>query len=401
MAGYNLKEGSYEKRHASDDELWSALSFVFSSKSVNDTSYKFGFLKAIIDNLYNVDEELRLTFDQLFSKFGEIYWNLVLKHGLKQKKPTRDNRETSLERVLHYAVEAYQITEPIPYESLSSAMMIDISHRIKVKCKENVVGALFEDTKHLFYSFSKRGEWIQFNPEMYSFICKHKVLIEKLNYYEWAKFLEKVNEESVSTRLLNKIDESSKRNNLSFYRRILYEEFEILKDISWGDRVIARTWPKSRNKLEFEREYELRSLDNELLCKGISTWCVIDSNTRKVERGDKIIFNGEYYPYTNYNEKTTRRLRFEIQNPDRVYDYKVLLTDLDHNLHVNNAKYLDIIYNMHATEKSAKKCRISFLNEARLNETIHILYKKEGNENYYIGYVDERVCFMAIIDTEE
>lgn len=226
MAGYNLKEGKYEERHASDDELWSALSVVFSSKSVNDTSYKFGFLKAIIDNLYNVDENLCLTFDQLFSKFGEIYWNLVLKYGLKQKKPTRDNRETALERVLHYAVETYQITEPIPYESLSPAMMIDISHRIKVKCKENVVGALFEDTKHLFYSFSKRGEWIQFNPEMYSFICKHKVLIEKLNYYEWAKFLEKVNEESLSTRLLNKIDESSKRNNLSFYRRILYEEFE-------------------------------------------------------------------------------------------------------------------------------------------------------------------------------
>lgn len=239
MAGYNLKEGSYEKRHASDDELWSALSVVFSSKSVNDTSYKFGFLKAIIDNLYNVDEDLCLTFDQLFSKFGEIYWNLVLKHGLKQKKPTRDNRETSLERVLHYAVEAYQITEPIPYESLSSAMMIDISHRIKVKCKENVVGALFEDTKHLFYSFSKRGEWIQFNPEMYSFICKHKVLIEKLNYYEWAKFLEKVNEESVSTRLLNKIDESSKRNNLSFYRRILYEEFEDKKCFYCGKTLKA------------------------------------------------------------------------------------------------------------------------------------------------------------------
>ena len=188
---------------------------------------------------------------------------------------------------------------------------------------------------------------------------------------------------------------------MNLYWVILYEEFELLKDVSWGDRVIVRTWPKSRNKLEFEREYELRSLDNELLCKGISTWCVIDSNTRKVERGDKIVFNGEYYNYTNYPEKSCRRLRFEIDKPDREYDYKVLLTDLDHNLHVNNAKYLDIIYNMHATEKSAKKCRISFLNEARLNETIHIEYKKDGNQNYYIGYVDERVCFMAIIDTEE
>ena len=61
---------------------------------------------------------------------------------------------------------------------------------------------------------------------MYEFICKHKVTIEKLNYYEWARFLESVNEESVVNHLLSKIDESAKRNNLSYYRDILFQEFE-------------------------------------------------------------------------------------------------------------------------------------------------------------------------------
>ena len=51
MAGFDLKEGMYEARNVSDDELWSAFACVFSSKSRNDSSYKFGFLKAIIDNL--------------------------------------------------------------------------------------------------------------------------------------------------------------------------------------------------------------------------------------------------------------------------------------------------------------------------------------------------------------
>ncbi|MCM1025874.1 MAG: HNH endonuclease [Roseburia sp.] len=226
MAGYDLKDGRYEERNASDDELWSAFARVFSSKSRNDSSYKYGFLKAIIDNLYNVDKDLKLTFDQLFSKFGEIYWNLILKHGLRQKAVVNDNRETYLEQVLHSAVKKYNILEPIPYESLTMAMMADISHQVKVKCKKYVVGALFEDTNRLFYSFSKQGEWIQINPVMYEFVCKHKVVIEKLNYYEWARFLEKVNEDSIATRLLDKIDESAKRNNLSVYRRILYDEFE-------------------------------------------------------------------------------------------------------------------------------------------------------------------------------
>ena len=226
MAGFDLKEGSYEKRKTSEDELWSAFACVFSSKSRNDTSYKYGFLKTIIDNIYNVDKDLKLTFDQLFSKFGEIYWNLILKHGLKQKAATLDKRETYLEQVLHSAVEKYRIIEPIPYESLTQEMMKDISHQIKIKCKKYVVGALFEDTNRLFYSFSKKEEWIQINPLMYEFICKHKVVIEKLNYYEWARFLERVNEDSVASNILLKIDESSKRNNLSYYRRILFEELE-------------------------------------------------------------------------------------------------------------------------------------------------------------------------------
>jgi len=226
MAGFNLDYGEYIPGHRSEDELWAALSYLFSSKSVKDTTYKYGFLKAILDNLYNVDENLMLTFDQLFGKFAEIYWNLVLKYNLRQKAQSKDNKTTLLEQVLYSAKEKYQIYEPIPYESLTAEMMLDIEHRVKVKCKNNVVGALYADTGKLFYSFDKKGEWIRINPVMYEFVCKHKVVIEKLNYYEWAKFLEKVNGDSDTIHLLTKIDESSKRNNLAVYRQILFDEFE-------------------------------------------------------------------------------------------------------------------------------------------------------------------------------
>lgn len=226
MAGFDLKEGNYVDREVSEDEFWSAFSCIFSSRSRNDSSYKFGFLKAIIDNLYNVDTNLKLTFDQLFSKFAEIYWNLILKYDLRQKAPTNDNRKSFIEQILLGARDKYGIVEVIPYESLSAQMMLDISHQVKMKCKTYVVGALFEDAKRLFYSFSKRDEWIQINPRMYEFICKHKVVIEKMNYYEWARFLEKVNEDKAADHILTKIDESSKRNNLSYYRQILFDEFE-------------------------------------------------------------------------------------------------------------------------------------------------------------------------------
>ena len=39
-AGASLNEGTYRDGHFSDDEMWSAFAFLFSSKSVNDTSEK-------------------------------------------------------------------------------------------------------------------------------------------------------------------------------------------------------------------------------------------------------------------------------------------------------------------------------------------------------------------------
>ena len=227
-AGYSLKEANYIERPLSDDEIWSFFAYLFSSKSANDTSYKYGFLKAILDNLYNTDYELTLTFDQLFSKFTEIYWNLVLKHHILQKNPGKLDRRSRLERVLIYGKEKYGILEDIPFESISDDMKIDICHRVKVECKRNVVGALYADLGGAFYSFSVSEEWLRINPRMYEFICKHKVAIEKLNYFEWARFLEKVNSDSAVDHLLCKIDESTlrTRSSLTYYRDILFREFE-------------------------------------------------------------------------------------------------------------------------------------------------------------------------------
>ena len=189
--------------------------------------------------------------------------------------------------------------------------------------------------------------------------------------------------------------------NMDLYWVILYEEFEILENIEWGDIVRTRTWPKSRTRLEFEREYELRNDSDKVLAKGISTWCVINTKSRKLERGDSVIFNGEYYEYTNYPEKLNRKMKFQINEPDLTYDYKVLYTDLDHNLHLNNAKYLDVLYNMHANDKRVKKVRISFVNEAHVGEVIHILYKHTEEGDLYIGLVGANTCFMAVLETEE
>ncbi len=223
VAGHDLKEGQYDPRQLNSDEIWQNLSIVFTSRSRNSTSYKYGFLKAILDNLYNVNEELVLTFDQLFSKFAEIYWNLVTKYKVEQMP---GEKTSAVETVLRSFVVKEHIAEGVPFENLKDSQKVKLSNQVKNKCKHNVVGALYGDTGQIFYSFSKRGEWIRFNPQVYEYVCKRKIAIEKLNYYEWAKYLEKVNTSESTLKLLTKLDESAKRSNLDIYRQLLFEEFE-------------------------------------------------------------------------------------------------------------------------------------------------------------------------------
>lgn len=226
VAGADLAYGEFRTENFSDDELWAALCGAFSSKASHSTSYKYAFMKAILDNLYNVDENYGLTFEQLFSKFAEVYWNLILTYQIRQMPKTKGDKNSLIERVLWDARDRYELTEGIPFESLSEEQRQAIGYQVRMKCKNNVVGALYGDTMRLFYSFDRKEQWLKLNPAMYEFLCKHKVFVEKVNYFEWARYLEKINDGENTIHLLTKLDESAKRQNLNPFRQVLYNEFE-------------------------------------------------------------------------------------------------------------------------------------------------------------------------------
>lgn len=191
---------------------------------------------------------------------------------------------------------------------------------------------------------------------------------------------------------------------LNLYWVILYITFERVGKVpSFGEKINVVTWPKVKTRLESEREYEIRDMDNNLLIKGISNWCVINAETRRIEKTDKVVFNGEFYKESNYQEKCKRRLNLTPNNVIKEYEYKVHMTDLDHNMHLNNARYLDIIYNMMREngKKDFKKCEIAYISEARLDDIITVLYFKDNDKDCYLGKVNGETCFEAILEMEE
>lgn len=256
MEGWKLSEGEYLKKPLSENDLSKIFATIFSPTSKNTTSYKFGFIKSLLDNLYNVDSSLCLSFDAVFSTFAESYWNLILKCNLNQQS----GKNAKITTILKGLFISYGYDEVIPFESLSSEQKLEIIKTVRVECSKYVIGALFEDSLQSLYSFSKKTKIIQFNPDVYRYMCRNKVMLEKVNYFEWSRFLEKVNPEDLTHEISNKLDESTQRSKLSMYEQILYEEFEchncfycgkVLKDKIQVDHFIPWSFVKEDRLYNF------------------------------------------------------------------------------------------------------------------------------------------------------
>ena len=230
MAGWNLKFGELKDQDVNEEKYWSLFNFVFSDSSRKRNTYKFGLIKSILDNLFNgsdTDAGFYISYYDLFAKFAENYWNLVVKYDLRQMRKDTKSELSRLEVILKSAVEKNGILEQLEFESIDSKQKEQIIRQVTTECKRCVVGALYEDFEGTFYSFILMNQGIYVSYKAYEFMLKYKTEIENLNYYAWAKFLEKINNDDVLVRVIDKLELSTpRRNNLSVYREILRKEFQ-------------------------------------------------------------------------------------------------------------------------------------------------------------------------------
>lgn len=230
MSGWDLKAGVLTKEKVSEDEFWSLFNFVFSDACKKTNTYKFGLIKSICDQVYDLYESdmgFFLSYVKIFSKFAENYWNLVNKYHLRQMSYNGKSEYSKLERILMEAVAAYEIPENVIFESIDEIQRNRITSTVTTECKKCVIGALYNDFEGKLYAFDLRGDGIYLSQDAYGFISKFKMEIERLNYYSWARFLERINDGNALVHVLEKLDLATpQRRDLSLYRDILYKEFE-------------------------------------------------------------------------------------------------------------------------------------------------------------------------------
>jgi hypothetical protein len=217
---HKLQVGEMKAAYLTDMKIWGHFNFIFSPKSKNSTTYKFVLIKSLLENLYNVNDKLELTYDVLFASFSKIYWNLVVHHNLNQINMT--GKKAEVQKILLEIRDKYKVpSSTLVFDKIAHNIQVEVITKVKKKGKLNVMGAIYGDTDSTIYDFDNKRELIRINPSFYSFMQRFQRVLNYLTNYHLALFLEKFNEQGDTTNLLMKVENVSKRSSLNEFYMLL------------------------------------------------------------------------------------------------------------------------------------------------------------------------------------
>jgi len=174
------------------------------------------------------------------------------------------------------------------------------------------------------------------------------------------------------------------RNNHFWVLSRIYSRIYELPE--WGEKLIIRTWPRGTDKLFALRDFEARFSDDTIAAKATSSWLIVDYSTKRVKRPDEELSRLNFLPgCSGALERNADKIVFQSETPLPGQPFSVKISDLDVNLHTNNARYLrwvtdsyDLDFIMNNVPVSAE---INYLAESRLNDSIVIMTSESKDED--------------------
>lgn len=216
------KEGYILKEKENYHEYLSDVMHFLNSNARKTSSYKYVLFKSILDNLFNVNENLEMSFKDLSFDFSVIYWNITAKYKLPQYQNT-ENRLSLIEKCIYKYIKEDNLLDEIDFYSLKDDVQKNYLNDTKNIIGINVVGALYSELNGMIYGFNKKEKKIWFNKSSYKFLCEYKTTLEKLNYYSWILWIENILniKQEAASNLASKLDLSNKRKSLEKFKEEL------------------------------------------------------------------------------------------------------------------------------------------------------------------------------------
>jgi medium-chain acyl-[acyl-carrier-protein] hydrolase len=181
------------------------------------------------------------------------------------------------------------------------------------------------------------------------------------------------------------------RDNCFWVLSRMYSEIEIWPQ--WEENIIVTTWPNGTDKLFALRNYEISYADGRHIASGTSSWLILDKTTKKIQRPESILskYNRDLQPKSS-PVRYALKLEAVKAEGEQSQPFRVKVSDLDLNLHTNNVRYLNWVYDTYnidfVSSNNPQSVEINYLAESVFNEEIVI---NTSSERGTVGLYDHTV----------
>ncbi|MEN6619680.1 MAG: acyl-ACP thioesterase domain-containing protein [Rikenellaceae bacterium] len=155
----------------------------------------------------------------------------------------------------------------------------------------------------------------------------------------------------------------------------------------WKEEITLETWHKGTDRLFGFRDFEVSDSAGKKIILATSSWLIINTNTRKLQRMDNMM--GENFKVSDTRHAIEKIAEKLVSPPNMEFVRKrvVAFSDVDINTHTNNAKYIEWALDCLETDVIIKikisDLVINFNTESRLGDEVEF-YKAEGAETIFI-----------------
>ncbi|MCQ2585768.1 MAG: thioesterase [Treponema sp.] len=179
-------------------------------------------------------------------------------------------------------------------------------------------------------------------------------------------------------------------NKKGYVQMVSRSSFHIERLPAENEMMTVRVREEKPEGFQLMRYYDFVSDSGELLVQGKSLWVIVEPATRAIVSPAKFEYLIKSDVQTEF-EKKPGKIKVP-ENLELLGDQKILLSHLDPNGHLTNAKYINFALDFLPEDYQKKEItdfRLNFCKEIRKNEIMHV-YGSFDDENHRIVVVGKR-----------
>ena len=164
------------------------------------------------------------------------------------------------------------------------------------------------------------------------------------------------------------------------------------------ENITVETWTVASRGFSFNRFFRIKRGD-EIIASADTTWALISLKSGELCKVDSFDFNFEHEEPIDIGLPPRFRVP-KTELLELIGERKIVYSDLDYNMHMNNTRYADMLCDFMPYDKISdiKGISLSYLHEAAFQNTIKI-YRINDGQKFDFRTINEegKVCLEAEI----